>query len=159
MKGLTQVEMTLSEKAHHLESSEWADNFDGRQLDTIASYLSCYTAPIEFTVLKENEMNDFFCLLTEGQVNVTKENGAGEAKKIHAFGPGKFFGEISFFDNSSCSASIIVSKPATLLLFNKTSFKKFCDDAPSVALTVTLGLIKNMSRRLKQTTGRLVDLI
>jgi CRP/FNR family cyclic AMP-dependent transcriptional regulator len=159
MEQLVKTELSHTQKLAFLDASDWVNDFNPRQLDVLANYLDCYTARINLNILTEGDINNLFCLICEGKVAVVKENRLGEAKELQTLGPGKFFGEVSFFDNGPCSASIVTQEKVTLLLFDKTGFQKFCDESPSLALIITLNLIKNISQRLRQTTGKLIDLI
>lgn len=101
----------------------------------------------------------FFCLLCEGNVDVVKENAGGSSKKILTLGPGKILGEISFFDSGPCSASLIAKDPVKLLLFDKENFQKLSTELPGIALTIVVTLMSSLSKRLRQTTGKLIDLL
>jgi CRP-like cAMP-binding protein len=68
-------------------------------------------------------------------------------------------GEISFFDKGPCSASLLVKDSADLLLLDRESFQKLSEDFPAIALVIVLDLMNGLSKRLRQTTGKLIDLL
>lgn len=153
------IEIPHFQKIEYLEEFEWSDDLNPVQIGTVADCVHSVTVPAGITILQEGETHAFFCLLCEGHVEVIKENHSGSRKQILTLGPGKSFGEMSFFDGEACSASVIAKEEVILFLIDKDKFKILCDDSPAVALQIALNTLSSVSRRLRQTTGRLVDFL
>lgn len=153
------TELPHSAKVSLLESSPWAHDLSPVQISKLAEYFDYYSIPAGVTVMQEGESNQFFCLICEGAVNIFKENTANESKFLQKFGRGKTFGEMSFFDGTPCSATVITNDVVNLLSINKSAFKKLCEESPAIALQLTLNLMSHISQRLRQTTGKLIDLM
>jgi CRP/FNR family transcriptional regulator, cyclic AMP receptor protein len=151
------VDISQVQKLQLLETFEWAHDLSAIQLDKLAGYLKFYSAPKSMTILKEGESNDFFCFLCEGQVDIIKANMAEQNKNLKTLSAGKVFGEMSFFDRGTCSASVIVKEDIKMLVMDKKSFDTLSFESPNIALQIAMNLIRDISQRLRQTTGQLVD--
>lgn len=142
-----------------LENNIWSDGFAPLQLDILSHSFQAYSAPSTTAIFKEGQTTDFFALLCSGLVDVTKEAFSGSTKVLQTIGPGKAIGEMSFFDNSPCSANVIVKEEAALLVLDKTNYADLVEHSPRLALEISTKVIHTISARLRQTSGRLIDLI
>ncbi|MEO8402833.1 MAG: cyclic nucleotide-binding domain-containing protein [Gammaproteobacteria bacterium] len=159
METLALLEISLRERITLLETSNWVEDLNPRQIDQLAYYFKAYSAPVNTYILREGDPSELFCLLCDGAVDILKESGSGQKKILQTLGAGKAFGEIAFFDHGTCSASIVAKKTSTLLIMDQEAFKKLCDEASSLALQITLKVVHLLSQRLRHTTGKLIDLI
>lgn len=142
-----------------LENSDWVSDFIQNQLNQLAAYFQPYLAPTGTIILKENEPTDFFCLICTGSVDVIKENASGRLKHLKTLGENKIIGEMAFFDRYPSSVSVIAREPSTLLIMNEESFQKLATQTPYIAMKITIKLIKTISNRLRETNGKLIDLL
>lgn len=140
-----------------LATLEWVDGFNGKQIETVAPYFAAYKATAGTAILKEGNSHDFFALICEGSVDVIKQDHTGNPKTILSISRGKAFGEIAFFDEGICSANVVAKTENLLLVMDKHNFAELAEHHPPLALTIMLKIIKTISQRLRQTTGRLVD--
>jgi CRP-like cAMP-binding protein len=159
MNQFESTEIAHANKILLLESSPWAHDLNASQLTILSEYFNYYSIPAKTAVMQEGERNEFFCLICEGSVDILKDNMAGESKFVQKFGPGKTFGEMSFFDNTPCSATVVTREPVYLLSISQSAFRNLCQKSPSIALQLTLNLMSHLSHRLRQTTGKLIDLL
>lgn len=153
------TEIPYANKIQLLESSPWAHDLDFSQLAVLGEYFNYYSIPAKTIVIQEGQRNEYFCLICEGSIDIFKENTAGEIKFIQKLGPGKTFGEMSFFDNTPCSATVVTRESVCLLSISQSAFKNLCQQSSPIALQLTLNLMNHLSHRLRQTTGKLIDLI
>lgn len=142
-----------------LEATSWCDDFSPLQIGTMTHFFIPYKASADTVILKEGEHYDFFALICDGSVNIVKESFSGEKKNLQFIGPGKIFGEMSFFDHSPCSANVIVKEDITLLAMHRPEFQTLSTDIPHLALAITIKIISTISQRLRQTSGKLIDFI
>lgn len=146
-----------NEKMHALELTPWGHDLTTSQLDILANHFRYYSVPANTKIIEEGQDNDFFCVICKGSVDIVKSNFSEEPKHLYTFGPGKTFGEMSFFDGTACSASVVTNDNVNLLSISKKHFQNLCENYPAVALYLTLNMIAVMSHRLRQTTGKLID--
>ncbi|VVC77075.1 hypothetical protein AQUSIP_24020 [Aquicella siphonis] len=142
-----------------LENTDWVNDFIQNQIEQLAGYFQPYLAPAGTLIMKEHESTDYFCLICEGSVDVVKENASGRLKQLKTLGANKIIGEMAFFDRCPSSASVIAREPSTLLVMDEQSFEKLSSLFPYIAMKITIKLIKTISSRLRETDGRLMDLL
>lgn len=142
-----------------LEKSNWLTDLMPLQMEELAAFFQPYSAAPGTIILMEGEAIHFFCLICEGEVDVVKENSLGKLKKLKTFGRGKIIGEMAFFDHGPSSATIIVKQQAILLIMDVDSFKTLCIQSPYIAISIMTNLIRTISGRLRETSGKLIDLL
>jgi CRP-like cAMP-binding protein len=72
-------------------------------------------------------------------------------------GPASFFGEINLFDPGVATASIYAMKvPAELAVLNYEDLRAFMQANPLTGYKIVSGMMTETSRRLRQTSARLV---
>ena len=147
----------LSETIHLLETTKWADDLSGRQVELLAGYLRVYTAEKGSVIVREGSHEVYLCLLVDGKVRVEKEGDRRVAKSLGSVGPGKTFGEMSLIDGEPRSASIIAEEATTLLVLTGDDFQSLSVEVPRLAIKILLKISKVMSQRLRQTTGALLN--
>lgn len=140
-----------------LDECGWTDDLSSFKRNELASYFQAYSAPVGTMILQEGERTSFFVILCEGTVDVVKESSAGRLKRLKTFSAGKVLGEMAFFDHCVSSTTVVVTQKATLLLMDEHSFKTMCSHSPGLALTVTIKLIRTLSNRLREASGKLID--
>ncbi len=159
MQRLIYLDRITTSPKQLLELSDWVDDLTTLQTESLAPYFQAYAAQPGTVILKENKPAGFFCFICEGAVDVIKENSAGKFKKLKTLEKGKAFGEMAFFDHIPSSASIVVKQQATLLIMEERDFESLCIDFPYLALKITINLIRTLSSRLREASGKLIDLI
>ena len=142
-----------------LEGFSWTEDLTVRQVQMLAPYFSVYEASTDTAIIHEGDKVEFFGVIYEGVAEVVKENFSGSAKVLSAIRPGKTFGEMGFFDKQPASASIAVKKNAILLVMTKNDFEALASESPALALVLLIKILRGMSARLRETSGKLIDLI
>lgn len=157
--SLSPFDITHAHIIELLDDFDLANDFNSIQMDKLAKYFKAYSTLTSMTILKEGQINDLLCFLSSGNVDIVKETAAGKNKILQTFGSGKIFGELSFFDRSPSSASVMAKNDAILLVLHREDWEKLSSEIPSIALAVTQNLIKSIASRLRETTGKLIDLL
>lgn len=157
--SISPLDITHARTIELLEDFDLANDFNSIQMDRLGKYFKAYSTLKGVTILKEGQVNDTLCFLCAGSVDIVKETASGKNKILQTFGHGKIFGELSFFDRSPSSASVVTKDDATLLVLHKEDCEKLCLEAPNIALAITINLIKSIGSRLRETTGKLIDLL
>ena len=160
MNEFNLLNLQPSEKIKLIESIHWMHDLTADNIKAVSSYFKVYTAPGGAYLLKEGEKHDFVCILCEGSIDVIKTDFANNAKLLNSFkGTGKIFGEMSFFDGEASSASIVSKDTVKFIMLSKEEFLKMSSEHAYVTLKILVNLMRNLSQRLRQTSGRLVDVI
>ncbi len=157
MERLNLLDKTKISTLTLLDELNWITDLTPLQVEELSLFFQPYSAEAGTIVLMEGERTHFFCLICEGSVDVVKENSSGKLKKLKTFGSGKIIGEMSFFDGGPSSATIIVKKDVTLLVMDNHDFENLCLQSPRIALKVLIHLMRALSYRLRETSGKLID--
>lgn len=157
MERLNLLDRTKTSTLTLLDGLNWITDLAPRQVEELSLFFQPYSAEAGTIVLMEGERAHFFCLICEGSVDVVKENSSGKLKKLKTFGSGKILGEMAFFDGGPSSATIIVKEDVMLLVMDDHAFENLCAQSPLIALKVLIHLIRALSHRLRETSGKLID--
>jgi CRP-like cAMP-binding protein len=108
-------------------------------------------------VFKEDESDDFSVyFIKSGMVQVSKASH-GEEKVIAMFGMGNIFGEMSFLDKYSRSATVTALEDAILFKLEPEKMSDLVQESSRTAMKLLSVFIKKLTMRLRQTDEALVD--
>lgn len=126
------------------------------ELAAFASLLTTRTyAPRERIIEEGTEVNSVY-FVCEGVVHIRRLAQKREML-LGRLGVGGFFGEINLFDPGVATASIYAMKPTTVAFVDYESLREFMGANPIVGYKMVSGMMTEMSRRLRQTSARLVN--
>lgn len=122
----------------------------GKQLKSVASAFAKERSYDSGEVIeKEGGSAVAFYLITGGSVEVRK----GE-KLVTKLGRGQFFGEMALIDKQPRSATVVSAESGTkALVMPIWNFKAAVANDPTVAM----GVMKELARRLRETTNALTE--
>jgi CRP-like cAMP-binding protein len=129
------------------------------EIDTLARYVETYRAPRGAVVFREGASEDYMCLVVEGEVVVRKEDAASTARVLAHFGPGKSFGEMALVDAEPRSATVVATADTKLIVLSRAALERLADEHPRLGVKLLRALTRLLSRRLRETSGRLVDFL
>jgi membrane protein len=124
-----------------------------------------FSAPPYLSVKSEKLIGKFLKEYTEGEIVFYQgESGErmfyilsgsvrimGETGYTRTMGPGEYFGEMSMLLDAPRTATVIVAEPDTRLVgISRKNFEVILQDNPQIVLAI----LKEMTRRLKETTRR-----
>lgn len=95
-------------------------------------------------------------LIMEGIVHIRRLAQKREML-LGRLGRGGFFGEINLFDPGLATASIYAMKPTHVATADYESLREFMTANPVAGYKIVSGMMTEMTRRLRQTTARLVN--
>ena len=108
-------------------------------------------------ILEEGTVVNALYIVCAGVVHV-RRLAQKRQMLLGRLGPGAFFGEINFFDPGVATASIDAMKAAvTLALVDYESLRAFMSAHPATGYKIVSGMMAETSRRLRQTSARLVN--
>lgn len=102
---------------------------------------------------RENEVEDRFYMILEGEAEVTKRINNSEARLLKTLNPGDFFGEMALIHNAARAATVTVKTALTTLELNKAAFDRVLHNSSSVAMA----MVSEISNRLRQNDQMAVD--
>lgn len=149
--------MTAEQRAELIENTSWMKDLKWSQVLRFADFIDVYEIGTGETLYTEGNRELYMGLIADGDVSVRKMDLEGNTKDIARLGPGKTFGEMALIDGHPRSATVKTLSPVTLLALKKEKFDLLIEQAPKLAVQISLKISKLMSERLRQTSGRLID--
>jgi aspartate ammonia-lyase len=112
--------------------------------------------PTEF-LFQENTLRKNLFLIYEGEVELFKKTSFGEEKRLTFFSKFDFLGEGALLDEYPHSTSARSLLPSTLLTIEIDEFRSLSQDNPALAGKILAAVARVISRRMRQTTTRVVN--
>jgi len=102
---------------------------------------------------RENEVEDRFYMILEGEVEVTKNINNIESRLLKTLSPGDFFGEMALIHNAPRAATVTAKTELTTLELDKSAFDRVLHKSASIAMA----MVSEISNRLRQNDQLAVD--
>lgn len=102
-------------------------------------------------VFREGDRGDSCYVVRTGRARAIRENSAGRTITLATFGPGDMFGELAMFEDEPRSATVEVTRAATLIAILRADMHRLMRTHHQL----TIGLIVAQGRRLRATNERL----
>lgn len=108
---------------------------------------------------EEGEPSKTIYIIESGSISITKKSG-GTKKVINSLGMGDLFGEMAFIDQLPRSAGAEASSEGVLWTMAAIDFAKILGRMhSSTVVKIMLRFLQAMSKRLRQTTEQVKDLV
>ena len=141
--GAKQIKQLVQVCAFLRRSALFSD-WPPRALVKIANEFEFTDCPQGETIITEDEQNEFFYLIYEGEFDVSKDG-----KSVAQLGPGEFCGEISLLRGTAANATVTAASNSRALKLDKESFL----DLVSQDFVMALALDREADRRDVETEG------
>ena len=106
------------------------------------------------TVLcQEGEIEDTFYIILEGEVLVSKIINQIREHPVKPLHPGDFFGEYALIHDAPRTATVITSKPTTVLEIRRTDFNHLLKHSASMSIA----MVRHVSRRLQENDQMAIE--
>jgi len=102
-------------------------------------------------VFKEDDTGERLYVVEKGAVSLIKSIGADLNKTILIAPEGSVFGEFSFIDGRTRSASALVSVDTVLLSLDRKDFDALFDQFPAIGRKLYNNLLLTVTERLRRT--------
>lgn len=109
--------------------------------------------PPDTILCRENEVEDTFYLILEGEVEVTKVINNVEKRLLKTLGAGDFFGEMALIHNAPRAATVRTLTPLIALEIRKEAFDRVLHYSSSISLA----MVREISRRLRENDEMAID--
>lgn len=151
------MENTISRINYILREISFFEDFSDEELDYFAKNSSLRFFPENTVLFEQGDIGEYLFFVVDGAIEVRVE-ASGPGHVIGTFGRGSCLGEMSIVDDAPRSATVAVSEPSDLLILTKDRFQSICEANPTIGLKFMSGIARNLSIRLRKTTGRFADL-
>ncbi len=126
------------------------------ELAAFAHLLTTRDFTIRERIIEENTPVPALYMVLEGVVHIRRLAQKREML-LGRLGVGGFFGEINLFDPGVATASIYAMKATQVAFVDYESLRAFMSAHPATGYKMVSGMMTEMSRRLRQTSARLVN--
>lgn len=140
-----------------LAGVELFDGLDGPALRALASHMVRREFAAGEAVFREGDPGDWMGVLVSGEIHVCKEADARDTRVVAVESRRRAIGEMALVDGEPRSATCIAAKPSSLLALSRDSYRRLASERPALALEVLHRVARLISRRLRATSGRLVE--
>lgn len=153
-------EFSIPEKSDMLDNTSWGNDLSWQDIEYMARYFDVYELDPDTILMKEGQKcSAFMGLIITGTVLIIKEDTKGKHKILAKIPKGKTFGEMSLIDGLPSSAAVITEQSVLLMTLDSCKFDELTKENPRVANKFLLKLLKLVSARLRETSGKLVDFL
>ncbi len=157
--GQARTSATTLEKAELIEAMVWANDFSFEQVKSLVSFMDLYKVDAGTRLFSEGDRNPYFVLVLDGLIDVLKRDAHDTPRKISTLSAGKTIGEMSLVDGEPRSASAVTAVPSVLLVMTLENFRALNDSIPGVGNALLMKIARQISQRLRLTSGRLVNYV
>jgi CRP/FNR family cyclic AMP-dependent transcriptional regulator len=110
--------------------------------------------PKNTILFSRGDESDALYLLYKGRAKAIINDETGKEIVLSTFGPGEYFGEISFLDGEARSATVVTREPVQVLIVYKNDFKKILFSNPDIVFR----LLKELLNKLRRSTEQIESL-
>jgi CRP-like cAMP-binding protein len=129
------------------------------ELEAFANLLTTCETKSGTRILEEGTLVNHLYIVCDGVVHVRRLAQTREML-LGRLGVGSFFGEINLFDPGTATASIYAMKtPTRLASVSYEDLRNFMSANPATGYKIVSAMMTEMSRRLRQTSARLVNTV
>jgi CRP/FNR family transcriptional regulator len=143
-----------SEVASYLAEVPIFQGLNQRELQSIADIAIVRHYKKGMVIFVEGEPGDGLYLVKTGVVKIAKTLADGREKTLHYLREGNIFAEVLLFDGGSFPATAEALEDAEIAILRRTKFEALLAENG----TITLKILKVMSRRLRQAQVQVRDL-
>lgn len=120
-----------------------------KEIAKISYMLEC---PAQYTLIHEGAENQLLYLIIEGQVAIFRNK-----QFVKNLGPGDHFGEMALLNSVPRTASVVTSKPSSLLVVERKRFVNLICSVPDMGLKIVWEMAKQLSVRLDEVMQKSFD--
>jgi CRP-like cAMP-binding protein len=141
-----------------LDDLDLFKDFSYADLKTIGRYLTPLTKSKDEIVFSEGDPGEYMLILAEGKLSIFKGGEHGSQLLSHE-GRGRIVGEMALLDRERRSATCVAASDCTMLILSGEKMARMASETPMLAYRFMFNLAKLMSRRLRRTSGMLVEFL
>lgn len=109
--------------------------------------------PADTILCRENEIEDTFYIILEGEVEVSKVINNTERRLLKTLTAGDFFGEMALIHNAPRSATVRSLTPLVTLEIRKEAFDRVLRNSATIAVA----MVREISTRLRENDEMAID--
>jgi CRP-like cAMP-binding protein len=139
-----------------LDGLELFKDFSYPELKTLSPYLTYHQIKKNEVVFNEGDAGNYMLILVEGTLAVYKGGELGRHMLSYE-GRGRVVGEMALIDRELRSATCLANTDCALMTLSTDALDRLAVDYPGLAYRFMFALARLLSRRLRRTSGMLVE--
>ena len=152
--------MSFADEIYALINHVWLfSDLEPEEIGLLCGHMECFDAEAGTRILQEGDVGEFLFIVLEGEIEVVKESGPAEAKRITSVGPGATLGEMSLIEGMPRFASCIAETRAVFAVLTKDALHDFVAKYPVTGNKLLMVLLQVLSRRLRETSEKLLPFV
>jgi len=157
LETMHKEDLSHSRRVHLLEHTRWVHGFDYHMVKAVARYMEVVHAEADSMIFEEGTVQPYMGLIIKGTVEILKEDSNGNFKLVAALRSGNTIGEMALLDGEPRSAAARAVDTVTMLVLSREGLDRLIRDYPRIAVQLLMKISTMLSRRLRRTSGALVD--
>lgn len=156
-ESLTLIDTDVGALADMISGSGMFGDLSRNELEVLGRHMRVYRAEKDDVIFVEGAHAGFMGIVIEGRLRVFKDSGRGVSKALAEVPAGESLGEMSIIDGLPYSATVVAAEPVTLATLTRADLDQLTAKHPVLAAGILWRVAHIMSRRLRETSGILVD--
>ena len=141
-----------------LQSMEFTQDLEPKQLDTLASIATYVTFSEGATIFREGDDSELVYVIQEGEVSLLTQVPGHNKVTILTIGPGQFLGWSSLFPPKKKTAGAQTNSPTRAIAINAQYLLDACKDDHDIGYEVMWRIAQVVSERLSASRDQLLDM-
>ena len=142
--------------ADQLDGLELFKDFSFQELRTVSQYLHTRSVGKNEVIFHEGDPGTYMLLLVEGKLAIFKGGECGSHLLCYE-GRGRLVGEMALMDQERRSATCKAETDCEIMTLDNADLERLVQDHPLLAYRFMYALARLLSRRLRRTSGILVE--
>ena len=142
-----------------IQKTDFFSGFDSDETIVLAEWIKAQSFVAGTFILEEGQSENCLFILVEGMVDIYRRAEPDKHLKIASIRPGETIGEMGVVDGQPFSASVIATQDSLVLLITRTDFDRLTIQHEKIGIKLLRKIAITISSRLRNTTGRLADLL
>lgn len=142
--------------ADMLDGLELFNGFTYPELQSIGRFVAYQGLQCGELVFREGDPGTFMLILIEGRLSIYKGGEHGQ-RLLSYEGSGRVVGEMALLDHERRSATCIADNDCLFVTLDHAGLEHLAEAFPGLAYRFMLSLARLLSKRLRRTSGLLVE--
>ena len=123
------------------------------EVEELISHSQVQSYPAGTVLCREDEIENTFYTILEGEVEVSKSINKSESRLLQTLTPGDFFGEMGIIHNAPRAATVTAKTDVVVLELDRESFDSVLKRSSSIALA----MVHEISSRLRENDEMAIE--
>lgn len=147
----------MSQKiADQIDGLEFFRDFSYPELEALGRYLGTMTVDQGKLIFDEGDPGNSMLILIDGRISIFKTGSTGRHLLSYE-GRGRIVGEMALLDQETRSARCVADSRCEFLTLDRAGLERLASEHPLLAYRFMYCLARQLSKRLRRTSGVLAD--